>query len=102
MSVFSLLHVINKFKLIRIIQGILPKGLLYQNPFELDSRQAVKELFVPDGQLYKIHHEAHNLPRIELTVVDLQWLQVLSEGWATPLTGFMKEDEYLQVMLTTF
>lgn len=28
--------------------------------------------------------------------VDLQWVQVLSEGWATPLTGFMTEREFLQ------
>jgi len=26
----------------------------------------------------------------------LQWVQVLSEGWATPLIGFMRETEYLQ------
>lgn len=96
---FCYYYVINEFKFIRVIniQGILPKGLLYKNPFEM----AVKELFVPDGQLYKIHKDVHNLPRIELTVVDLQWLQVLSEGWATPLSGFMKEDELLQVMLKT-
>lgn len=30
--------------------------------------------------------------------LDLQWVQVLSEGWATPLTGFMREAEYLQVI----
>ncbi|EHH64850.1 hypothetical protein EGM_18173 [Macaca fascicularis] len=30
--------------------------------------------------------------------LDLQWVQVLSEGWATPLKGFMREKEYLQVM----
>ena len=28
--------------------------------------------------------------------VDLQWVQVLAEGWATPLTGFMREKEFLQ------
>jgi 3'-phosphoadenosine 5'-phosphosulfate synthase len=28
--------------------------------------------------------------------VDLQWVQVLGEGWATPLTGFMREREFLQ------
>ena len=26
----------------------------------------------------------------------MQWVQVLSEGWAYPLRGFMTEDEYLQ------
>uniref|UniRef100_A0A4X1V555 3'-phosphoadenosine 5'-phosphosulfate synthase 2 n=1 Tax=Sus scrofa TaxID=9823 RepID=A0A4X1V555_PIG len=30
--------------------------------------------------------------------LDLQWVQVLSEGWATPLKGFMREKEYLQVI----
>jgi 3'-phosphoadenosine 5'-phosphosulfate synthase len=30
--------------------------------------------------------------------LDLQWIQVLSEGWATPLTGFMRETEYLQCL----
>lgn len=28
--------------------------------------------------------------------LDLQWVQVLAEGWATPLNGFMREREYLQ------
>ena len=28
--------------------------------------------------------------------IDVQWVQVLSEGWATPLRGFMREREYLQ------
>ena len=28
--------------------------------------------------------------------VDLQWVQVLSEGWASPLSGFMTEREFLQ------
>ena len=28
--------------------------------------------------------------------IDLQWIQILSEGWATPLTGFMREREFLQ------
>lgn len=28
--------------------------------------------------------------------VDLEWTQVLAEGWASPLSGFMREREYLQ------
>ena len=31
-----------------------------------------------------------------LSQLDLQWVQVLAEGWATPLNGFMREREYLQ------
>ena len=30
--------------------------------------------------------------------IDLQWVQILSEGWASPLSGFMREKEYLQVL----
>ena len=42
--------------------------------------------------------EATAMPVIKLTKLDLQWVQVLSEGWATPLSGFMKEKEYLQCL----
>ena len=28
--------------------------------------------------------------------MDLQWVQVLGEGWASPLKGFMREREFLQ------
>lgn len=35
---------------------------------------------------------------MEITTVEQQWLQVLSEGWAYPLRGFMREDEYLQTL----
>jgi 3'-phosphoadenosine 5'-phosphosulfate synthase len=37
-------------------------------------------------------------PALEINELDLQWLQVLSEGWATPLTGFMREDQFLQTI----
>ena len=36
-------------------------------------------------------------PAFPLLQLDLQWVQVLSEGWATPLKGFLREKEYLQV-----
>ena len=31
--------------------------------------------------------EAEKLDSVEISELDLQWLQVLSEGWASPLTG---------------
>lgn len=40
---------------------------------------------------------AENLPKLDIGVVELQWLQVLSEGWAYPLKGFMREQEFLHV-----
>uniref|UniRef100_A0A8C1V7U6 3'-phosphoadenosine 5'-phosphosulfate synthase 1 n=1 Tax=Cyprinus carpio TaxID=7962 RepID=A0A8C1V7U6_CYPCA len=33
-----------------------------------------------------------------ILTVDMQWVQVLAEGWATPLNGFMREREYLQCL----
>uniref|UniRef100_A0AAQ4PHY6 3'-phosphoadenosine 5'-phosphosulfate synthase 2a n=1 Tax=Gasterosteus aculeatus aculeatus TaxID=481459 RepID=A0AAQ4PHY6_GASAC len=33
-----------------------------------------------------------------MQALDLQWVQVLSEGWASPLKGFMREREFLQVL----
>ncbi|XP_075652666.1 ATP sulfurylase 1, chloroplastic [Castanea sativa] len=42
--------------------------------------------------------EALSLPRISLSSIDLQWVHVLSEGWASPLRGFMRESEFLQTL----
>ncbi|OCT69841.1 3'-phosphoadenosine 5'-phosphosulfate synthase 2 isoform X1 [Xenopus laevis] len=58
----------------------------------------VHELFVPENKLDEVKREAETLPSVEINKVDLQWVQVLSEGWATPLKGFMREREYLQVL----
>ncbi|XP_008936528.1 PREDICTED: bifunctional 3'-phosphoadenosine 5'-phosphosulfate synthase 2-like, partial [Merops nubicus] len=69
-------------------QNIVPHG----------SIKDVIELFVPENKLSSVRAEAEMLPSVEITKLDLQWVQVLSEGWATPLTGFMREAEYLQVI----
>ncbi|XP_018420494.1 PREDICTED: bifunctional 3'-phosphoadenosine 5'-phosphosulfate synthase 2 isoform X2 [Nanorana parkeri] len=58
----------------------------------------VHELFVSENRLDEAREEAENLPSVQITKLDLEWVQVLSEGWATPLKGFMREREYLQVM----
>ena len=58
----------------------------------------VLELFVPPDQLTAVREEASGLPQLSLTKLDTQWLQVLSEGWASPLTGFMREKELLQCL----
>ncbi|KAK3040515.1 hypothetical protein RJ639_028961 [Escallonia herrerae] len=42
--------------------------------------------------------EALSLPGIKLTRIDLEWVHVLSEGWASPLAGFMRESEFLQTL----
>nr|WMQ58782.1 ATP sulfurylase 1 [Lilium hybrid cultivar] len=42
--------------------------------------------------------EAAACPRINLSRIDLEWVHVLSEGWASPLRGFMREAEFLQTL----
>nr|CAD7198648.1 unnamed protein product [Timema douglasi] len=56
----------------------------------------VHELFVSENRLNDAKEEANQLPQFEISTLDMQWVQVLAEGWATPLKGFMKESEYLQ------
>lgn len=57
----------------------------------------VRELFVPDSRLTSVKAEAETLQSLEINDLDVQWVQVLAEGWAAPLTGFMREHQYLQV-----
>lgn len=57
-----------------------------------------QELFVPESGLEEARKHAETLPKYELKQYDLEWLQVLSEGWAHPLKGFMREREYLQCL----
>lgn len=67
-------------------EGILP----------LSAVKKVMELTVPESELETKVAEAERLPKVEVNKLDMQWLQVLGEGWATPLTGFMREREFLQ------
>uniref|UniRef100_A0A671QPD5 Bifunctional 3'-phosphoadenosine 5'-phosphosulfate synthase 2-like n=1 Tax=Sinocyclocheilus anshuiensis TaxID=1608454 RepID=A0A671QPD5_9TELE len=69
-------------------QDIVPTGVT----------EEVNELFVPENKLDLVLSDANILPALAITELDLQWIQVLSEGWATPLKGFMREREFLQVL----
>ena len=40
--------------------------------------------------------EAATLPSVPLTDLDVNWLQVIGEGWAAPLKGFMREGALVQ------
>lgn len=65
-----------------------------------DLKQHFPELFVKENRLDDIRKEMKTLPTLEIGKIDVQWLQVLAEGWAAPLKGFMRENEYLQVSLS--
>ncbi|CAI0465714.1 unnamed protein product [Linum tenue] len=56
------------------------------------------DLFVDKTQRDVWRREAVALPKVKLTSIDLQWVHVLSEGWASPLRGFMRESEFLQTL----
>ena len=72
-----------------VIQGIIPA---------IGDMSGILELFVPPDQLSAVREEASGMPQLALTKLDTQWLQVLSEGWASPLSGFMREKELLQCL----
>nr|XP_019529902.2 bifunctional 3'-phosphoadenosine 5'-phosphosulfate synthase 2 isoform X2 [Aedes albopictus] len=80
------------FKVIKLLEdeNIIPKFIKDDEP--------IPELFVPDHLKVSVEAEAKTLPSIPITTVELQWLQVLAEGWAHPLKGFMREKEYLQAL----
>uniref|UniRef100_A0AAY4DA76 Uncharacterized protein n=1 Tax=Denticeps clupeoides TaxID=299321 RepID=A0AAY4DA76_9TELE len=69
-------------------EGIVPSGITKE----------VNELFVPDNRVNLATSDANVLPTVTITKLDLEWVQVLSEGWASPLKGFMREKEFLQAL----
>ena len=60
------------------------------------SEEQVEELFV-NKCASEIESMTSTGPTLSITKLDLEWAQVLAEGWASPLKGFMREQQYLQV-----
>ncbi|KAM6442623.1 bifunctional 3'-phosphoadenosine 5'-phosphosulfate synthase 2 isoform 1-T1 [Liasis olivaceus] len=87
----------NIFSVTECIQTIV-ELLQEQSIVPSSSIKDVLELFVPENKVEQTWAKAGTLPSVNITKLDLQWVQVLSEGWATPLKGFMREKEYLQVI----
>ncbi|CAB4054927.1 PAPSS [Lepeophtheirus salmonis] len=71
-------------------QQIIPKT--ESNPNRL------KDLFIPVENKDSWLCESKSFPKVQLTKLDLQWVQVLSEGWSWPLKGFMRESEYIECL----
>ncbi|XP_066148439.1 bifunctional 3'-phosphoadenosine 5'-phosphosulfate synthase [Euwallacea fornicatus] len=78
-----------------VIEMLRDNGII---PLFQETEGWVPELFVPSYRLANAEEEAACLPKLEISELDLQWLQILSEGWAYPLKGFMREDEFLQTI----
>mmetsp|Transcript_33349 Transcript_33349/g.70086 ORF Transcript_33349/g.70086 Transcript_33349/m.70086 type:complete len:1114 (+) Transcript_33349:118-3459(+) len=78
-----------------ILEGapkISPPGL--PNP---DGDEVI-DLHVPEHLKAAKTEEAERLPKVLITDLDLNWLQVIGEGWASPLRGFMREGTLLEVL----
>ena len=56
------------------------------------------DLLVPEAERAAKRAEAETLTAVLLRDVDVHWLQVLGEGWAAPLRGFMREGVLLQAL----
>ncbi|XP_070608346.1 bifunctional 3'-phosphoadenosine 5'-phosphosulfate synthase 2 isoform X2 [Erythrolamprus reginae] len=87
----------NIFSVTECVQCIV-ELLQEQNLVPSCAIKDVLELFVPENKVEQTWAKAGTLPSVNISKLDLQWVQVLSEGWATPLKGFMREKEYLQVI----
>lgn len=79
-----------------LIRFLKSRGIL---PDHVAPGEEVNELFLHGERLENARAEAETLDALTIGEVDVQWVQVLAEGWATPLKGFMREDQYLQVKL---
>ncbi|CAH0546147.1 unnamed protein product [Brassicogethes aeneus] len=80
----------------QVVEMLQENGII---PFlENRNKDEDYELFVSEHMLASAIEEAASLPGLNINTLDLQWLQILSEGWAHPLKGFMREDELLQAL----
>ena len=58
----------------------------------------VVDLHVPAELKATRMAEAATLPKVLITDIELNWLQVIGEGWASPLKGFMREGTLLETL----
>ena len=62
----------------------------------------VSELMVAEDKKADFLKEAETLPSVEITKIDLQWVQVLGEGWASPLNGKYSSNAIYLNFIETF
>uniref|UniRef100_A0A0C9QNZ2 sulfate adenylyltransferase n=1 Tax=Wollemia nobilis TaxID=56998 RepID=A0A0C9QNZ2_9CONI len=85
-------------------------GIMLRKGFRVSARASLIEadggelvdLVVPESERAQKRMEASSLPQIRMSRIDLEWVHVVSEGWANPLRGFMREAEYLQTLHFNF
>ncbi|EEB20057.1 adenylsulfate kinase, putative [Pediculus humanus corporis] len=80
---------------LQVVELLVRHGII---PETTKTGGLLRELFVKENVLGNVLSEARTLHKLNINTVDLQWVQVLAEGWAYPLKGFMREDQYLQTL----
>lgn len=78
--------------------GRRPSGLRVRSGLIEPDGGRLSELVVGEPLRRARARESLALPRVKLSRIDLEWVHVLSEGWASPLRGFMRESEFLQTL----
>ncbi|KAI5717328.1 hypothetical protein M8J77_003903 [Diaphorina citri] len=92
-----------------VLDMIAAKGLIPARQANVATPLTINNNIIDDGntvqndiieEQYVSHNNAYveALPRLDIGVIDLQWVQVIAEGWSSPLKGFMREDEFLKTI----
>lgn len=88
----------SKIGYIRIEIGLIRIKIIREFSYLPFYQFQIPDLFIHSSRVESVTAEAKTLPKLSISTVELQWLQVLAEGWAYPLRGFMREHEYLQTL----
>uniref|UniRef100_A0A915PVK4 Uncharacterized protein n=1 Tax=Setaria digitata TaxID=48799 RepID=A0A915PVK4_9BILA len=82
----------------KVLDFLVQKNVVPMKAYRQIYGPPVRELYVEEELKSKLLERIYSFPRVQLSRVDLEWLQVLAEGWASPLPGFMRERQYLQCL----
>jgi 3'-phosphoadenosine 5'-phosphosulfate synthase len=91
-SVELLFHMLERDGILFGAPKVAPPGL--PNP----DGDMIIDLHVPEHLKKERIEEAKGLPKVLITDIDLNWLQTIGEGWASPLRGFMREGTLLETL----
>ncbi|KAF8358380.1 hypothetical protein PRIPAC_93375 [Pristionchus pacificus] len=80
-----------------VLEFLVRQGIVPEEALSSLAPAPIRELTVTPEEKPALAAELASLEHeVQLDLVELQWLQVLAEGWASPLYGFMRERQYLQ------
>ncbi|KAL9358107.1 hypothetical protein Peur_051360 [Populus x canadensis] len=91
----ALISILYNNKQPRMSQASASGSVIKSSLIEPDGGVVV-DVIVPECERGSKTLEAESLPKVRLARIDVEWVHVISEGWASPLKGFMRENEYLQ------